>query len=305
MQCEPEMDCIFCVVDLHAITMPQNPEILRSSTSLMMASLLACGINPEKCILYKQSDVLEHTQLSWILACISTLPQLQRLPQFKDKMKDLPQKQSVPFGLLSYPVLQAADILLHKANEVPVGEDQLQQIHFAQDLAEKFNVVYGDTFPIPQPRIEKQSLAHRIKSLRDPTKKMSKSDKDPKSCIKLTDSADEIREKCKKAVTDFTSKLSFDPIQRPGVSNLLTIHSLISEKSPESICEEYSSLETAEYKMVLADTVIEFLKPIQNKMNILLNDEINLNRIIEEGKERAEERGKKTMSEVKNKVGLS
>lgn len=299
-----EKDNIFCVVDLHALTTPQDPTKLLSSTNQMFASLIACGIDPEKCLMYKQSDVLEHTQLSWIFSCMSTLPQLQRLPQFKDKMKDLPSKQSAPFGLLSYPILQAADILLYKAEEVPVGEDQLPQIHFAQNMAEKFNHTFGDTFPIPNPKIEVQTVAHRIKSLRDPSKKMSKSDKDPKSRIDLNDSPDLIKEKCKKAITDFTSQLSYDPIQRPGVSNLIAIHSLTTGETPESICQEYSHLETAQYKLVLAEILVEFLKPVQLKMNELLKDEKCLNSIVQKGKNCAEERARGTMIEVKNKVGL-
>ena len=300
---DPKNDCIFCVVDLHAITLPQKPDDLRHSSRRMIASLMASGIDYEKCLLFKQSDILEHTQLSWILSCVSTLPQLQRLPQFQDKVSQLTKKQSVPFGLLSYPVLQAADILLYKAEEVPVGEDQSQQIHLAQDLAEKFNQVFGDTFPIPRPKFDEHAL--RIKSLRDPSKKMSKSDKDPKSRIVLTDTPDAIREKCKKAVTDFTSQISFDPVNRPGVSNLLTIHSLVTTKSPEDICNEFSTLDTAQYKLVLADVLIEFLKPIQGNMNELLKDESYLNSVLVKGKERGEERAKKTLIEVKNKVGLS
>lgn len=287
------------------MTLPQDPKVLRSSSEQMFASLIACGLDIEKCVLYKQSDVLEHTQLSWILSCVSTLPQLQRLPQFKDKMKELPTKQSVPFGLLSYPVLQAADILLHKAEEVPVGDDQLQQIHFAQDLAAKFNRTFGDTFPNLKPRVEKQSMAHRLKSLRDPAKKMSKSDNDPKSRISLTDSPDEIRNKCMKAVTDFQSKLSFNPNDRPGVSNLITIHSLISGKTVEKICEESSYLDTAQYKLLLADELIQFLGPIQKKLNDLLEDKKGLREIMENGKSQAAQRARKTLIEVKNKVGLS
>lgn len=299
-----EKDNIFCVVDLHAITVPQDPQTLISSTNQMFASLIACGIDPEKCLIYKQSDVLEHTQLAWIFSCLSTLPQLQRLPQLKDKMKDLPPKQSIPFGLLSYPILQAADILLYKAEEVPVGEDQLQQIHFAQDIAEKFNSSFGNTFPIPKPRIEEQTVAHRIRSLRDPSKKMSKSDKDPKSRIEISDTPDVIREKCKKAITDFTSQLTFDPVQRPGVSNLIALHSLVIGETPESICQQFSNHETAQYKLVLADVLIEFLKPIQFNMNELLKDEECLGKIIQEGKRRAKDKAKLTLIEVKNKVGL-
>ncbi|KAK9888837.1 hypothetical protein WA026_001062 [Henosepilachna vigintioctopunctata] len=228
------------IADLHSITLPQNPETLRQSILQMLATLLACGISPEKVLLFQQSMVSTHAELSWILGCVCTMPRLAHLPTFKEKSASL---KDVPLGLYIYPILQAADILSYKATHVPVGEDQSQHIQLTQELAKMFNKRYGYCFPIPH-AIVTDNVYARLKSLRDPAKKMSKSDPDPKSRISLLDKPEEVIIKIKKAVTDFTSEISYDPEHRPGVSNLLSIHSFMSSKSIDVICKEVQGLNT-------------------------------------------------------------
>jgi tryptophanyl-tRNA synthetase len=229
-----------CIVDLHSITVPQVPSELRENSLRLCASLLACGIDPQKSTLFLQSNVKEHTELSWILGCITTMARLTHLPQYKEKSAKM---KEVPLGLYLYPVLQAADILLYKATHVPVGEDQAQHLQLAMSLAKLFNHRFGQTFPIIKPIIADDSSS-RIKSLRDPTKKMSKSDPDKKSTIMITDTPEMIKEKLKKAVTDCTSAVTFEPEGRPGVANLLTMHSMVIEYLPEEIVEEVEGLDT-------------------------------------------------------------
>lgn len=233
-------DMTLCIVDLHSITVPQVPSELRENSLRLCASLLACGIDPEKSTLFLQSNVKEHTELSWILGCITTMARLTHLPQYKEKSASM---KEIPLGLYLYPVLQAADIMLYKATHVPVGEDQAQHLQLAMSLAKVFNHRFGKTFPLCKPIIADDSSA-RIKSLRDPTKKMSKSDPDKKSCIMITDRPEVIKEKVKKAVTDCTSAVTFEPESRPGVANLLTMHSMVSGSVPEEICEEVDMIDT-------------------------------------------------------------
>lgn len=234
------LDVTYCIVDLHSITLPQKSAALKENTLRICASLLASGIDPKKSTLFLQSAVKEHSELCWILSCITTMARLTHLPQYKEKSAKF---KEIPLGLYLYPILQAADIMLHKANLVPVGEDQIQHIQLAQHLTKNFNNRYGDTFPTCEPMIA-EDLSCRIKSLRDPTKKMSKSDLDPKSCVMLTNTPDEITSKVKKAITDCTSEVTFEPEARPGVSNLLTIHSLATNKSIQQICEEVKHIDT-------------------------------------------------------------
>jgi tryptophanyl-tRNA synthetase len=294
------VDVTFSIVDLHAITLKQDPDELRKNSLLTCASLLACGIDPTKSILFLQSSNHFHTELCWILECLTTMARLSHLPQYKEKSAKL---KEIPLGLFVYPVLQAADILLYKTTHVPVGEDQVQHLQLAQHLAKLFNYYYGETFPICHAIIAKDASS-RIKSLRDPTKKMSKSDPDPKSCLMITDTPDLLLEKCKKSVTDFTSAVTFDPQIRPGVSNLLTIHSLISGKSIDTICQESSALNTGQYKLKVAESLIEHLDPIRRKIEDYLKNPEFLWKVLEEGNSRAAEVAQDTMKEVKRKVGL-
>lgn len=234
------LDVTYCIVDLHSITLPQKPAVLRDNSLRICASLLACGIDPKKATLFLQSSVKEHSELCWILSCITTMARLTHLPQYKEKSAKM---KEIPLGLYLYPVLQAADIMLYKATHVPVGEDQVQHLQLAQSLAKAFNNRFGNTFPMCQPMIADDASC-RIKSLRDPTKKMSKSDPDPKSCVMITDTPEVIKEKVKKAITDFTSAVTFEPETRPGVTNLLTVHSMVSGKSIQEICDETQSIDT-------------------------------------------------------------
>jgi tryptophanyl-tRNA synthetase len=308
-------DMILSIVDLHSMTLPHDPKTLPNSILEMTATLLACGIDPSKVILFQQSMVPAHTHLSWCLGCISTMARLAHLPTFKEKSANL---KDVPLGLYIYPVLQAADILAYKATHVPVGEDQTQNIELTQDLARMFNNRFGETFPIPH-CIYTGSEFSRLKSLRDPSKKMSKSDPDPKSRICLNDSPDDILKKIKKSVTDFTSEVTFDPDKRPGVSNLISIHSFVSGRTVEEICGEVQNVNTGKYvekqvlnmstlifryKLQVAEAVISHVQPIQKRIDDLMSDEEYLAKVLKMGAEKATEISENTLDEVKRKLGL-
>ncbi|XP_053687951.1 tryptophan--tRNA ligase, mitochondrial [Sabethes cyaneus] len=294
-------DVTYCIVDLHSITMPQEPELLRHNSLQMAATLLACGIDPAKATLFVQSRVSQHAELSWILGCLTTMARLTHLPQYKEKSAKL---KEIPLGLYIYPVLQAADIMLYKATHVPVGEDQVQHLQLAQSLARAFNNRFGLTFPFCEAIIS-DDTSSRLKSLRDPTKKMSKSDPDPKSCIMLTDEPEVIREKVKKSVTDFTSEVTFDPENRPGVANLITIHSMTSGITPEAICAEAKGLNTGQYKLKVTEALVEHLNPIRENINRYMADPGYLAAVIEDGCEKARCIAEGTLTEVKEKVGMN
>ena len=293
-------DVLFCIVDLHSITLPQDPTTLHSQTLAMTASLLACGIDPTRAVLFQQSRVSEHTQLAWVLGCLTTMARLGHLPQYKEKSAS---QKEVPLGLYVYPVLQAADILLYHATHVPVGEDQLQHIQLAADLTRIFNNKFGQTFTAPRSLVLRQDAA-RLRSLRQPTKKMSKSERDPRGRVALSDAPDVVREKFKKAVTDFTSEVYYDPEGRPGVSNLMVIDRAVTGRSFEEIQAATQGLTTAQYKLVLGDAVVDHLAPIRQHINHLMQEPGHLDQILEEGAEKARERASKTWKEVKQKVGL-
>uniref|UniRef100_A0A1L8DFR2 Tryptophan--tRNA ligase, mitochondrial n=1 Tax=Nyssomyia neivai TaxID=330878 RepID=A0A1L8DFR2_9DIPT len=293
-------DVTYCIVDLHSITLPQDPTCLRENILHMTAALLACGIDPQKSTLFLQSDVKQHAELGWILGCNTTMARLGHLPQFKEKSEKI---KDIPLGLFVYPVLQAADILLHRATHVPVGEDQVQHLQLAQHLAKTFNTKYGETFAHCHSLVA-TDLSNRIKSLRDPTKKMSKSDTDSKSIIFLTDSPDTIGEKVRKAITDFTSAVTFEPEARPGVSNLITIHSLMDGRAPEEICAANTDVDTGKYKLRVAEAVIEHLNPIRMRIEDYSKHPEYLSQILEEGAEKAAQVAEKTLQDVKKKIGL-
>ncbi|XP_063888789.1 tryptophan--tRNA ligase, mitochondrial-like isoform X1 [Scylla paramamosain] len=293
-------DVLFCVVDLHSITLPQDPTTLYSQTLAMTASLLACGIDPSRAVVFQQSRVPEHTQLAWVLGCLTTMARLGHLPQYKEKSA---MQKEIPLGLYVYPVLQAADILLYHATHVPVGEDQLQHIQLAADLARIFNNKFGKTFRAPRSLVLGQDSA-RLRSLRQPTKKMSKSEPDPRSRVALSDPPDVVREKLKKAVTDFTSEVYYNAQERPGVSNLMVIDRAVTGRSFEEIQAASQGLTTAQYKLVLADAVVEHLAPIRQQYNHLLQEPGHLDQILENGAQQARERAAKTWSVVRQKVGL-
>ncbi|XP_048509899.1 tryptophan--tRNA ligase, mitochondrial isoform X2 [Athalia rosae] len=293
-------DVLYSIVDMHSITLPQDPKELKNNILEITATLLACGIDPEKSILFQQSTVPMHAELCWVLGCLTTMPRLGQLPQFKEKSAKV---KDIPLGLYIYPVLQSADILLYKSTHVPVGEDQLQHLQLAQHLAKLFNNRFGETFPIPHAMINDDSSA-RIKSLRDTTKKMSKSDTDHKSRIELTDEPKVLLRKIKKAITDFTSEVTYAPVERPGVANLINIHSLLSGKSHHQICKDAEGLETAQYKMVVADVLIEKLSPIRNRLLDLRKEPQYLEEVLRKGGERARNLAIDCWHEVRDKVGF-
>lgn len=290
---------VISIVDLHSITLPQNPDNLRRNILESVASILACGLDGERTILFRQSDVSQHTELGWVLGCLTHMNRLEHLPQWKEKAASS-NNTEVPLGLFTYPVLQAADILLYKATEVPVGDDQLKHIELARHLAKLFNNTYGPLFPIPRPLIGEFK---RIKSLRNPANKMSKSDKDSKGRIELADSPDEIRDKIRKAFSDCTSNITYEPTDRPGVANLIEMHSACTGLTPDEICEQSLHLDTLGYKNVVADAVIEYLSPIREKIKRFMNDPSHLNNTIKSGCERAKEIAGPTYEVVRQKLG--
>ncbi|OWF47575.1 tryptophan--tRNA ligase, mitochondrial-like [Mizuhopecten yessoensis] len=289
---------MYSIVDLHSVTVPQDPAILRENIMSMTACLLACGIDPDRGILFQQSQVPYHTELAWILGCQCTLSRLAHLPTWKEKSA---ATKDALLGLYTYPVLQAADILLYKGTEVPVGEDQFCHIELARALAKLFNNRFGHLFP--QPSILLTDLP-RIKSFRQPDKKMSKSEANPNSRIDLTDSPDEIRRKVKKAVVDSHSELTYDTDNRPGISNLIGLECAITQKSPSQVCEENTGVLTGQYKLKLADLLIEELTPIRLQMERLLSDRHHLSGVIKKGRDRAMEIAEPNIAEVKSLVGF-
>uniref|UniRef100_A0A146M209 Tryptophan--tRNA ligase, mitochondrial n=1 Tax=Lygus hesperus TaxID=30085 RepID=A0A146M209_LYGHE len=294
-------DVILSVVDLHAITLPQDPKHLHSGILHMTASLVACGIDPEKCILFQQSKVPQHALFGWVLGTLTTMTRLYHFPQYKEKTETL---KDIPLGLFTYPVLQAADILLYKSTQVPIGGDQVQHLHLAQHLVHTFNNKYGVTFPIPEYIVEAHSGAGRIKSLREPEKKMSKSHADPKSRIEITDTPEQILSKIKKAVTDFTSSVKYDPENRPGVSNLIDIHALAVGRTRNEIVDEAVGLDTGKYKLRVADAVIEKLSPIRSEFIRLLDSKDYLVNVLADGSSKAERIASRTWEEVKTRIGF-
>ncbi|XP_062048048.1 tryptophan--tRNA ligase, mitochondrial isoform X2 [Lepus europaeus] len=290
---------LYSIVDLHSITVPQDPTILRQSILDMTAALLACGINPDKSILFQQSQVSEHTQLSWILTCMVRLPRLQHLHQWKAKTGK--QKHDGTTGLLTYPVLQAADILLYKSTHVPVGEDQVQHMELVQDLAQGFNKKYGEFFPVPKSILTSMK---KVKSLRDPSAKMSKSDPDKLATVRITDNPEEIVQKFRKAVTDFTSEITYEPASRGGVSNLVAIHAAVTGLTVEEVVRLSTGLDTARYKLVVADAVIEKFAPIKSEIEKLKMDKGHLEKVLRVGSEKAKELAYPVFQEVKKLVGF-
>ncbi|CAK9827718.1 Tryptophan--tRNA ligase, mitochondrial [Anthophora retusa] len=292
---------VFSIVDMHAITLTHDPKELYDNVLKMTATLLACGIDPKKSILFQQSTIPMHTQFCWVLACTTTMARLAHLPQYKEKSETL---KNVPVSLYIYPILQAADILLYKATHVPVGQDQVQHIQLAQDLAVKFNNTFGDTFPLPRSLVN-ENASQRIKSLRDPSKKMSKSSNDPKGTLNILDTPDALMKKIKTAVTDCTSKITYEPETRPGVSNLVTIHSMLTGKSPNQICSEVEELDTGKYKLVLADLIIEKLTPIQEEFSRLIKEPAYLQEVLQDGREKAMDIASDCWYEIQHKIGYT
>jgi tryptophanyl-tRNA synthetase len=292
-----EYESFFCVVNLHALTLPQDPKELAAKTREVARLYLAAGINPQVSTIFIQSDVPEHTELAWVLNCMTRISELDRMTQFKEKARK--QRENVNVGIFDYPVLMASDILLYQTDLVPVGEDQKQHLELTRDVAMRFNRDYGDTFRIPEPFIPK--VGARIMSLSDPSKKMAKSDENPNGTIVLLDDADTIRRKFKRAVTDSGTEIRFDET-RPAVTNLLTIYRILTQKSPQEIEEHFAGKGYAQLKGELADVVVEFLKPFQERFGNISDEE--LDRLLEKGRERASSVARVTMEDVKTRLGL-
>lgn len=295
---QDEYDCIFCIVDQHAITMPQDRLELRKNIRALAALYLAVGIDPEKVTLFIQSEVPAHAQAGWMLQCVSTIGELERMTQYKDKSA---KNTSVLAGLLTYPPLMAADILLYQTDIVPVGDDQKQHIELTRDLAERFNRKYNDIFTIPDIRVPKNGA--RIMSLQDPSKKMSKSDTNKKAIITLLDDLKTIEKKIKSAVTDSEGVVSYDPINKPGVANLLTIEAALTGESIDSLVAKYEGFGYGDFKASVAKAVTEHLAPIQERYAALLGSE-ELDAILDVGAEKANYLANKTLKKMENAMGL-
>ena len=294
--------CIFCVVDEHAITVRQEPAKLRAQTFELLAQLIACGIDPEKyedTVLYIQSHVPQHAQLSWLLNCYTMFGELSRMTQFKDKSSKY--SDNINAGLFTYPVLMAADILLYKTDIVPVGIDQKQHLELARTIAQRFNGVYGDTFTVPEPFIPKAGA--KIMSLSEPTKKMSKSDSNENGYILLADTPDVINRKIKRAVTD-SEALVCRRDDKPGVNNLMTIYSIAAGKTDEEIVKEFEGRGYGDFKAAVAEALIEMLRPIQEKKDYLLQNKDHLEKIYTESAKKAEWLASRTLEKVYRKVGF-
>ena len=293
-----EYESFFCIVNLHAITLAQDPKILAEKTRELARIYLAVGIDPEISTVFVQSDVPHHAELAWLLNCVTRMSELERMTQFKDKARK--QGENVGVGYFDYPVLMAADILLYQTDLVPVGEDQKQHLELTRDIAIRFNRDYGETFRVPEPFIPK--VGARIMSLADPSKKMSKSDEESEAgCIMLLDDADAVRRKFKRAVTDSGTEIRFDAT-RPAITNLLTIYHLLTDKSKDEIEEHFSGHGYAKLKEDLADVTIEFLKPFQERVRGI--DDGKLDQILERGAARAEEIAEATLAKAKVSMGL-
>ncbi|MGI2327433.1 tryptophan--tRNA ligase [Planococcus sp. YIM B11945] len=295
---QDEFDCIFCIVDQHAITMPQDRLELRKNIKALAALYLAVGIDPEKVTLFIQSEVPAHAQAGWMMQCISTIGELERMTQYKDKSA---KNASVSSGLLTYPPLMAADILLYQTDVVPVGDDQKQHIELTRDLAERFNKKFNDVLTIPEIRIPKNGA--RIMSLQDPAKKMSKSDPNKKAIITLLDDLKTIEKKIKSAVTDSEGIVRFDPVNKPGVSNLLTIEAALTGETIKALEAKYDGAGYGDFKASVAKAVTEHLAPIQERYQELLGSE-ELDVILDRGAEKANFLANKTLKKMENAMGL-
>ncbi len=294
-------ECIFGIMDLHAITVPQNPSQLRNSIREVAAALIASGIDPNKSILFPQSAVSAHAELAWILNCHTPLGWLNRMTQFKEKAGK--KRDNASLGLYGYPVLMAADILIYNATHVPVGEDQKQHLELARDIAGAFNRAYDvEYFKLPEPTIANE--ATRVMSLKDGTKKMSKSDSSELSRIDLTDDEDSIAKKFRKAKSDMEAGVTYDVQNRPEASNLLVIYSALSDKPLKQVQTQFAASSFADFKKELTDLAVATLAPITSKMRILMEDVENIDRYLQNGTERAHEIADKNLTEIRQIVGL-
>ncbi|MCQ1957156.1 tryptophan--tRNA ligase [Arthrobacter sp. zg-Y826] len=298
---QDEYDAYFFIPDLHAITVPQDPEDLRKRTRVTAAQYIAGGVDVDKATLFVQSQVPEHAQLAWVLNCLTGFGEASRMTQFKDKQQRF-GSDSASVGLFTYPILQVADILLYQPHGVPVGEDQRQHVELSRDLAKRFNTRFGDTFVVPEVFIQKE--AAKIYDLQNPSAKMSKSAASPAGLINLLDEDKVIAKRIKSAVTDDGSEIRFDRDAKPGISNLLSIYSLISGRSVETLEKEYEGKMYGHLKVDLAEAVTEHIRPIRERALHLLDDPAELDRLLAVGAAKARESASVTLADVYNKVGF-
>jgi len=293
-------ECVFCIVDLHAITTPYDPKTLQKNVLDTTAVYLAAGVNPEKSVVFAQSEVKEHAELAWLLGTITPMGELSRMTQFKEKSKQ--HKDYINAGLFNYPVLMAADILLYKALGVPVGKDQEQHVELARTIAKKFNQKFGEVFPEPKAIMPKTGA--KIMSLQDPKKKMSKSG-EPKSYISLFDSPEDITKKIMSATTDSGKDITYNITKKPGISNLLTIYSLLTDRPIEDIQRDFVKKTYSEFKKSLAEVVVNYLEPFRRKQKELQTRDVYIKEILAQGASRAKIIAETTMKDVREKMGLS
>ncbi len=290
-------DSFYCVVDLHALTIPQDPEVLRRTTLELAQLLLAVGIDPTVATLFIQSDVSEHTELAWMLECTVSFGELRRMTQFKDKSDDA---EFVSAGLFTYPALMAADILLYDSDEVPVGEDQRQHLELTRDIATRFNSRFGETFVVPRATVPK--VAARVMDLQDPTRKMSKSDDSPQGTILVLEELGQVAKKIRRAVTDTDNEVRFDPVGKPGVSNLLSILSACTGGDPAQLADQYDQY--GPLKADVAEAVVEYLRPIQERYAELAADPSGVHALLAAGADRARALAEAKMITVRDRLGL-
>ena len=293
-----EYESFYCIVNLHAITVQQDPKLLAAKTRDLARIYLAVGIDPQVSTVFIQSDVPQHAELTWVLNCVARVSELERMTQYKDKAQK--QEENVSVGYFDYPVLMASDILLYQTDLVPVGADQKQHLELTRDIAIRFNRDYGETFRVPEPYIPK--VGARIMSLSDPLKKMSKSDDDPNGCVMIMDDDDTIQRKFKRAVTDSGTEIRFDQT-RPAINNLLEIFHLITGKTQAEVEDHFDGKGYAQLKGQLAEATIEFLRPIQRRVKEISDDQ--LNQILQTGRDKAAGIAALTLKQVFNKIGLA
>ncbi|MBO8162709.1 MAG: tryptophan--tRNA ligase [Brevibacillus sp.] len=298
VELQNEGDAFYCVVDLHALTVPQDPDELRKRSREIAQLYLACGVDPDKATIFLQSHVKEHAELGWLLQCVSYTGELNRMTQYKDKSEG---KSAVHVGLYTYPVLMAADILLYDTTHVPVGDDQKQHIELTRDIAERFNGRYGDVLVIPEPQI--QEFGARIMALDDPEKKMSKSAESEGSRIGILEPPERFRKKIMRAVTDAENEIRFDPEKKPGISNLLTIYSMFADVPVESLVERYAGQGYGTLKKDLVEVLEDKLGKIQQRF-VQFDDQAELDNILRRGAEKARAVAEATLNRVKDAMGL-
>lgn len=299
IELQEKAECIFCIVDLHALTIPYEPKTLQDLILEKAIIYLAAGINPEKSIIFVQSQIPEHTELTWLLNTVAPVGDLSRMTQYKEKAKKF--KKNLNAGLLNYPLLMAADILLYQTDVVPVGEDQKQHVELTRTIARKFNQKFGQTFKIPEVKLPKSGA--KIMSLQQPTRKMSKTDS-PESYIGLFDEPAQIKEKIMKAVTDTGKVIKYDPKKKPGISNLLTIYSLFFSKTTKEIEKKFKGKGYSDFKKSLIDLLINSLEPFRRKRKELLSREVYVKEILSQGRKRAQVLASSTIQQVRKKMGL-